>query len=256
MASESRRQASRAPHQLFAMRHLLTTMAQPSTTQLPYNEGDILLAISSIDAAQIPSARRAAAIFNVPEATLRDRRAGKPARRDCEPNSKKLTKLEEEVIVRHILDLDTRGFAPTLGAVQDMADKLLAERSAGQVGQKWPKNFVNRTPSLITRFNRPYDWQRALCEDSRIIGAWFDLVARTKATYGICNEDTYNFDETGFLFGKISSQLVVTGLERRSRPKAIQPGDREWATVIQGINATGWAIPPFIIFAAKYHLSA
>ena len=106
-------------------------MAQLTTTQLPYNEGDILLAISSIDTTQIPSARRAAAIFNVPETTLRNQHAGKPTRRDCEPNSKKLTKLEEEVIIRHILDLDTRGFAPTLGAVQDMADKLLAKRSAG-----------------------------------------------------------------------------------------------------------------------------
>lgn len=70
------------------------------------------------------------------------------------------------------------------------------------------------------------------------------------------DEDTYNFDETGFMMGKISSQLVVTGSERRSQPKAIQPGDREWATLIQGINAAGWAIPLFIIFAAKYHLSA
>jgi hypothetical protein len=66
---------------------------------------------------------------------LRDRRAGIAARRNCEPNSKKLSKLEEEVIVRHILDLDLRGFAPTLGAVRDMADKLLAERSAGKVGK-------------------------------------------------------------------------------------------------------------------------
>ncbi len=56
--------------------------------------------------------------------------------------------------------------------------------------------------------------------------------------------------------GKISSQLVVTGSERRNQPKAIQPGNREWTTVIQGINAAGWAIPPFIIFAAMYHLSA
>jgi hypothetical protein len=58
------------------------------------------------------------------------------------------------------------------------------------------------------------------------------------------------------MMGKISAQLVVTGSERRGRPKAIQPGNREWVTVIQGINATGWAIPPFIIFAGQYHLSA
>ena len=64
------------------------------------------------------------------------------------PNLKKLTKLKEEVIVRHILDLDSRGFAPTLGAVKDMADKLLAARTAGQVSKNWPANFVNQTIKL------------------------------------------------------------------------------------------------------------
>lgn len=58
------------------------------------------------------------------------------------------------------------------------------------------------------------------------------------------------------MIGKVSLQLVVTGLERCGRPKGLQPGNREWVTVIQGINAAGWAIPPFIIFAGKYHLSA
>jgi hypothetical protein len=71
---------------------------------LPSNERDIQLAISAIDANQIRSNRRAAAIFNVPESTLRDRRAGKPSRRDSQPNSKKLTLEEEQVIVEHILD--------------------------------------------------------------------------------------------------------------------------------------------------------
>jgi hypothetical protein len=57
------------------------------------------------------------------------------------------------VIVSYILDLDLRGFAPTYAAIRDMANKLLAARGAGQVGQKWPANFVKRTDSLITRFN-------------------------------------------------------------------------------------------------------
>ena len=70
-----------------------------------------------------------------------------------------------------------------------------------------------------------------------------------KATYSIYDEDTFNFDETGFIMGKISAQLVVTGSERRGRPKAIQTGNREWVTAIHGVNATGWAILPFIIFA-------
>ena len=89
-------------------------MAPPTTTQSPYNKADILLAIDSINREQIKSERRAVSTYIVPRSTLRDQRAGVPSRRDCEANSKKLTKLEEEAIKQHILDLDSRGFAPTL----------------------------------------------------------------------------------------------------------------------------------------------
>jgi hypothetical protein len=160
-------------------------MALLSTTQLPCNEADILLAIQAINQDQIESEYRAASTFNVPRTTLRRRRAGIQLRRDCEPKSKKLTKQEEEVIESYILDLDSRGFPPTLCAVRDMADQLLSERGAGQVGVNWARNFVDRTDSIEIRPNRPYNWQRALCEDPDTIQGWFDLVARTKATYGI-----------------------------------------------------------------------
>jgi hypothetical protein len=52
-------------------------------------------------------------------------------------------------------------------------------------------------------------------------------VEETKAKYGICNDDIYNFDEASFIIGKITTQLVVIGAERRGQPKAIQPGNRE-----------------------------
>ena len=51
-------------------------MAQPNTAQLPYNEAGILLTLSAINTKQIQSVNRAAATFNVPEATLREQRAG------------------------------------------------------------------------------------------------------------------------------------------------------------------------------------
>ena len=111
-------------------------MPPPKSTLLPQNEADIQLAISAVNATQILPVRRAASAFNIPESTLRDRRAGRPARRDCRPNSKKLSLLEEEVIISYVLDLDQRGFAPTYAVVRDIADKLLAARGAGQVGQK------------------------------------------------------------------------------------------------------------------------
>jgi hypothetical protein len=100
-----------------------------------------------------------------------------------------------------------------------------------------------------------YDYQRAKCEDPKVIGEWFILVQNTRAKYGIVDDDIYNFDETGFIIGIIFAGIVVTTSNSRSRVKLAQPSNREWATVIQGVNALGWAIPPFIILAAQYHLS-
>ncbi|KAI8649068.1 HTH CENPB-type domain-containing protein [Fusarium keratoplasticum] len=136
-----------------------------------------------------------------------------------------------------------------------MADQLLADRDAPPVGTNWASNFVRRHPDLKTRFFRKYDYQRAKCEDPTIIRNWFMLVANIIAKYGIRSEDIYNFDETGFLMGMIASGMVVTGSERRLKPKSVQPGNREWITVIQAINAEGWSIPPFIIGAGQYHLA-
>jgi DDE superfamily endonuclease/Psq-like protein len=231
-------------------------MPQPTTTKSSYQEGGIALAASAIKHHQVQSVRRAAAIYEVPESTLRTRRAGVLPRRDCEANSKRLTKQEEVVIVQHILELDSRGFAPKLVFVREMANQLLAARSARPVGKNWPENFVRRTPEVKTRYNRKYDYQRALCEDPEVIQPWFDLVRNMIAKHGIAEADIYNFDETGFQMGVTSTAKVITGSDRRSQPKAVQPGNREWVTVIQGINAQGWAIPPFIIFSGTYHLSA
>jgi hypothetical protein len=64
-------------------------------------------------------------------------------------------------------------------------------------------------------------------------------VDETKAKYGVHDEDVHNFDETGFQMGVIGSMKVVTGSERRSRPDLVQPGDREWVTVIQSICSDG-----------------
>jgi hypothetical protein len=58
------------------------------------------------------------------------------------------------------------------------------------------------------------------------------------------------------MMGKITTQLVVTGSERRGWLKAIQPGNREWVTVIATINAAGWSVLLFLIFAGQYYLSA
>jgi hypothetical protein len=79
-------------------------------------------------------------------------------------------------------------------AIRDTANKLLTARGLGQVGQKWPSNFVRRTDSIKTRFNRAYDRQRALFEDPVLIRSWFKLVEETKTKYGIYDDDVKEVD--------------------------------------------------------------
>ncbi|NWM39871.1 hypothetical protein GY644_24945, partial [Escherichia coli] len=83
------------------------------------------------------SQRKAAKLYGVAQQTLSSRISGRPARRDIRANSLKLTESEDEAVLSYILDLDAKGFSPTIKDVEDMANLLLAERCAGRVGKHW-----------------------------------------------------------------------------------------------------------------------
>ena len=63
-------------------------------------EGRILLAIEAIRKKEITNVREAAARFEVPRTTLRDRLSGHTYRNTTRANSHKLTQLEEESLVQ------------------------------------------------------------------------------------------------------------------------------------------------------------
>jgi hypothetical protein len=219
------------------------------------SEGNILLALQGLQHDPKLKIRRAASIYKVCPKKLGRRQKGMQSRRDWIPKSRKLSDLEERIIDQFILDLNSRGFPPRLRGVEDMANRLLADRDAPPIGKRWAFNFVKRHQELKTRFFRRYDYQRAKYEDPTVIRDWFRLVENTIAKYGIRLDDISNFVETGFMMGVIASGMVVTGTERRGRPKSVQPGNRKWIIVIQAIIAEGQAIPPFIIGAGQYHLA-
>lgn len=88
-----------------------------------------LLATTLYQTGQFKTIEQAATTFNVVAKTLRRRANGTQPRRDCQPNRQKLTPTEERTIVRYILDLDSRGFSPTLCEVEDNGQRTA--RGAG-----------------------------------------------------------------------------------------------------------------------------
>ncbi|KFY31571.1 hypothetical protein V493_00990 [Pseudogymnoascus sp. VKM F-4281 (FW-2241)] len=190
-------------------------------------KAQIILAIEAIQSSHKLSHCATAKLYNVPESTLCARMNGVTPKADSRLVSQSLTKIEEEVVVQYILDLDSRGFPPLIRDVEAMVNSILASRGIQRVGKQWPYRFIQRRIELKTRFSRAYDFQRALCEDPTVISAWFCLVSNMRAKYGILDCDFYNFDKTGFMMGVICSSIVVTRSDRRGKSKAIQPGNRE-----------------------------
>ncbi|KAI7975922.1 hypothetical protein EIK77_009204 [Talaromyces pinophilus] len=133
-----------------------------------------------------------------------------------------------------------------------MANILLSERdltkTPPKIGVNWVNAFLKRNPDINVKFARRLAYSRALCEDPVIIGGFFEQLSQHKKEYGIVDEDIYNFDETGFAMGIATTAKVICSSDRSGKPSLIQPGNREWVTVVECVGSTGKVVPPLIIF--------
>ena len=98
-------------------------------------EAKIILAIEAIRTSRRLSRWKAAKLYGVPFSTLNDRMNGHLPLLKRRLANIKLTILEEEVIIRNILNLDSRGFAPQLARVEDMANYILESRGGKRVSK-------------------------------------------------------------------------------------------------------------------------
>ena len=232
-------------------------MPRQQSAQSTSRESRISLAIASYHNNKKQPIRALAKAYDVPKSTLYTRIHGTQPQSDTPSIRRKLSSIEEHSLVQWILELDRRGFPPHIIDVRRMADTLLAARGQDPppqpVGKNWVSRFIQSQPELQTKWTRRLSSQRAHCEDPTVITAWFKLVEETRQTYGILDQDIYNFDETGFAMGVAGTSKVVTSSERVGRAVVVQPGNREWVTVIECVNASGWSLPPFVILSGKVH---
>ena len=56
--------------------------------------------------------------------------------------------------------------------------------------------------------------------------------------------------------GLIATAKVITRKEFYGRRSLLQPGNRAWVTTIECINASGWALPPCVIFKGKVFIGS
>jgi hypothetical protein len=94
------------------------------------NEAQLQLALQDMERDKKLSLRSAAKRYSVSRKTLERRRDGILPRAETIANCRKLDPLEEQVIVRRVLELYEQGFSPGYDMVEDMANLLRATRHA------------------------------------------------------------------------------------------------------------------------------
>ena len=98
-----------------------------------------------------------------------------------------------------------------IAAVQEMMCLLVTQHKKQiNISQLWVCNFINHHNMLKSKYNCKYNYQQAQCENPEFIQIWFQHIQNTIAEYNIHNDNIYNFNETGFQMGIISTAKVIT----------------------------------------------
>ncbi len=106
------------------------------------NEYQLQLVFQTFEKDPQLSVRKVVRFYNILYSTLSIRINGVSICAITMANSWKLTALKEEVVVREVFDLDSRGFPLRMYDVEDIANRLLAIYDAIYVGPYWASNFV------------------------------------------------------------------------------------------------------------------
>jgi hypothetical protein len=103
--------------------------------EIQTQETRIILAIKAIRLSKKPSKRYIIKIYKILYVTLSYRIASWTYCPESKTNCYKLTDLEEDMIVRYILDLDSRGFALCLASIKNITNLLLESQGVLYIGK-------------------------------------------------------------------------------------------------------------------------
>jgi hypothetical protein len=123
-----------------------------------------------------PSIRSAASTYGVPYATLRDRLQGVQSRVEAHQSEQILSVEEEESIVRFCEPLDDLGHPLKVKMVKVFAMSLLPPGRRRQLGKHWLIRFLNRNPSVTSKFSQRLDHQRTNADNPAILKDFYRKV--------------------------------------------------------------------------------
>jgi hypothetical protein len=233
-------------------------------------------AVAALKTQKKPNFKATAARFGVSRYRLSNRFKGIPSRSTRIPSNLKLTPPQEAALCRYLDLLDQMGAYPRPRMIVNCVNSILKASHADPntepetVSEKWFPRWISRHPEYKKKRAKAAELERKRAEDREAAEDWFRRLGSLIRRYGIVDEDIWNFDETGFRIG-IGRDNWIVMREKKHSNKAYIPvnTNREYATIVEAVNAVGYTAEPLIILSAKsilkgwfdcipdgYHLSA
>ena len=200
------------------------------------------------------SGNRAADAHGVPRTTLKDRLSGRVLHGVNPGPQPYLTKNEETDLASHLLTASSIGYGKTRRDVRCIVESYLKQKGTLKgtvISNGWWEKFLKRNPSLSLRSGDSTAGVRMDAITSDNLEMYFDLLRNIYDDFEFDKfpESIYNMDETGVPLSPQPPKIIARKGQKKVRYRTT--GDKAQITVIGCGSATGQAIPPFIIFAAK-----
>ena len=198
--------------------------------------------------------------FGVPYQRFRIRlKGGKSQNEKTNDHLFRLNLDQEKALYTWITALDDMGIPPAFSVIKVAAYNILCESSPPganlpPLGEHWVKRFIQRSEELHKVKRKTMPINRKNAHDVELLSAHFQRFQDVCARYGMQLSDIWNFDETPFRMGIAKGDHVVTQYPRYQSYRS-DPDNRESCTVIEGVSATGIAIPAIIIMTGTLILA-
>ena len=228
-----------------------TTLPDRPSNYRGYSIDRMMKAVEAVQQGKM-SVRRASEEYGVPRSTLQDKVSGR-FKMNAKSGRTHLTDSEERNLAAFLVGCASIGYAKSRKDVLNIAQQILYSRDAHshQVTKGWWDSFKARHPDLTLRQSEPLSYARAVANNTEVIHKYFDLLEDTLRKNGLTHRpaQVFNCDETGLPLMHKPPKVVASIGQRH--PYAITSNDKAQITVLACGSASGYTIPPMVIFDRK-----
>jgi hypothetical protein len=216
-------------------------------------------AITEFKEGRFKSIRVCADTWQVSKSTVAYRMSGRNSRARSHEYRQILSSTEEKTLVRWLTRLTSAGFPASPALAIEMAEEIRRLRfrltstptSLRLIGKHWLDRFRIRHPEIQGVWTRQIDGVRHNTVILEAVKTYFEATTELCLQHQYPPERRYNMDESGFAVGVSQSSRALVNIREGSNWKVVK-GRQEWITAIECISAAGVALPPLLIYKAKY----